>query len=87
MRGVDDKYSAVCLEEASLLRKIDKIRRDEKQHASKIAPSAGILPLKYCDINSIPKNIGSLADTLLRSRSNGLGSNGLYNHAEADVLH
>lgn len=79
MRDVDDKYSAVCLEEASLIRKIEKIQKETKK-------SATVLPFNYCDINSIPKNIGSFAETLLRPRSNGLSLNRFYNVVDGEEL-
>lgn len=91
MRDVDEKYHAFYLEEASVKRKIDNLQNDAKANsvtASTSSSSSSSSFLKYCDINSIPKNFGSIADTLLKHRSNGHNrTNKFYNTVEVDKLY
>lgn len=85
MRDVDEKYHAFYLEEASVRRKIDNLQNDAVTASTSSSSSSF---LKYCDINSIPKKIGSIADTLLKHRTNGHSKiNKFYNTIEAENLY
>lgn len=98
MRDVDEKYHAFYLEEASVKRKIDNLQNVAKVNSvstststsssTSSSSSSSSLFLKYCDINSIPKNFGSIADTLLKHRTNGQNrTNKFYNTVEVDQLY
>ncbi|XP_031619913.1 protein Lilipod [Contarinia nasturtii] len=73
MRDVNEEYHASYLEEASVLRKIEKLQYNPTISSSKLtinnANTSSNQPSKYCDINSIPKAFGSLTDSLLRHRN------------------
>lgn len=94
MRDVDEKYHAFYLEEASVKRKIDNLQNVAKENSlttstsTSSSSSSSSSFLKYCDINSIPKNFGSIADTLLKHRTNGHNrANKFYNTVEVDQLY
>lgn len=92
MRDVDEKYHAFYLEEASVKRKIDNLQNVAKGNSvttsTSTSSSSSSSFLKYCDINSIPKNFGSIADTLLKHRTNGQNrTNKFYNTVEVDQLY
>lgn len=83
MRDVDEKYHAVYLEEASIQRKLEKVQKETRVNSTRPHSTS----FKYCDINSIPKNIGSIADMWLRNRTNGITSSRYYNTIEIDELY
>lgn len=73
MRDVNEEYHASFLEEASVLRKIEKIQFNQiSSNSSKLSTNniiSSIQPFKYCDINSIPKAFGSITNSMFRHRN------------------
>lgn len=83
LRDVNEEYHASYLEEASVLRKIEKLQSTPASSSSPLSPidsidaatssfssAPAILSSTYCDIKSIPTTFGTITDTIFRKRCN-----------------